>query len=156
MAKSTGRMRQSNAPTEGYNLAQFTGIITLRSGMLKLGFKRIVGEEQVGSVLGKFLTLKDFPGEWDLRLVNEFFKAMDFDVKYEFIKTIVRSPIKITFIPAQGTFAHSPKLYDDNLFVHDITGYPLDKERLERSFEAIIESKGPSATAAARSNLPTS
>jgi hypothetical protein len=82
------------------------------------------------------------------RQIDMFFKTRDFEAKYKIIQEIVPSPLRITFIPALGTFAHPPARYDNNLFVHDITGYPLERKKFERSFEAIIKSKGPSATAA--------
>lgn len=80
--------------------------------------------------------------------IDRFFKTTDFEAKYEIIQEIVTSPIRITFIPALGAFAHPPEHYADNLFVHDITGYPLDPKGFARSFEAIIESKRYSQTAA--------
>jgi len=80
--------------------------------------------------------------------IDSFFKTTDFETKYEIIQEIVTSPIRITFIPALGAFAHPPEHYADNLFIHDITGYPLDYEGFARSFEAIIESKRYSEMAA--------
>jgi len=82
------------------------------------------------------------------RQIDRFFKTKDFEAKYEIIQEIVASPIRIAFIPALEAFAHPPEHYDDNLLVHDITGYPLDEKEFERSFEAIIESKSHSETAA--------
>ena len=80
--------------------------------------------------------------------IDRFFKTMDFEVKYEIIQEIVTSPIRITFIPALGAWAHPPEHYTNNYFVHDITGYPLDDKEFVRSFEAIIKSKRYSEKAA--------
>ena len=82
------------------------------------------------------------------RQIDRFFKTKDFEAKYEIIQEIVASPIRITFIPALGAFMHPPEHYDDNLLIHDITGYPLDEKEFARSFEAIIESKRYSEAAA--------
>jgi hypothetical protein len=71
----------------------------------------------------------DFPsirrGEIDTitRQIDKFFKTTDFEAKYEIIQEIVTSPLRITFIPALGAFAHPPEHYADNLFVQDIIGY---------------------------------
>jgi hypothetical protein len=64
------------------------------------------------------------------------------------MQEIVASPIRIAFIPALGAFAHPPEYYADNLFIYDTTGYSLDYEDIVHSFEAIIESKKYSETAA--------
>jgi len=81
------------------------------------------------------------------RQINRFFKTKDFEAKYEIIQVVVSAPIRITFVPALGDFAHPPEHYDDNLLVHDITGYPLDEKEFERSFKAIIERKSYSQRA---------
>lgn len=75
------------------------------------------------------------------RQIDRFFKRKDFEAKYEIVQEIVASPIRITFIPTLGAFAHPPEHYDDNLLFHDITGYPIDEKEFERSFEGIIERK---------------
>lgn len=75
------------------------------------------------------------------RQIDRFFKTKDFEAKYEIMQEIVASPIRVTFIPALGAFAHPLENYDDNLLVNDITGYPLDEKEFEYGFKAIIESK---------------
>ena len=82
------------------------------------------------------------------RQIDRFSKNKNFEAKYEIIQEIVASPLRIAFIPALGTFAHPPEYYADNLFIYDTTGYSLDYEDIVHSFEAIIESKKYSETAA--------
>ncbi len=82
------------------------------------------------------------------RQIDMFFKRKDFNATYEIIQEIVIAPIRITFIPALGTSMYPPEYYTDNLFVHDITGYPLDYEGFARSLKAIILRKRHSETAA--------
>ena len=78
--------------------------------------------------------------------IDGFFKAKDFEDKYEIIQEVVASPIRVTFIPALGVWASPTGNYTDNLGVQDITGYPLAKKEYERSYETIIKSKSHTET----------
>lgn len=75
------------------------------------------------------------------RQVDEFFNTKDFEARYETIQEIVSSPLRITFIPARGTWAHLESAYENNLLLQDITGYPKDRGEIESSFEHLIENK---------------
>lgn len=73
--------------------------------------------------------------------IDGFFKGKDFKAKYKKIQKVIESPISITYIPALGTFAYPVEFYENNLFVHDITGYPVERKETENSFGEIIQKK---------------
>lgn len=80
--------------------------------------------------------------------IDGFFASKDFPDRYEIIQEVVKSPIRITYIPALGGFALPPEFYDNNLFVHDATGYPINSREIENSFTEIVRKKTPAAKTA--------
>ncbi len=77
--------------------------------------------------------------------IDAFFKAGDFETRYDITQRIVASPVTITFIPA---LKNASANYDGNLFIEDITGLPLASEHLEQTFEEVVRRKRDSAMTA--------
>lgn len=73
--------------------------------------------------------------------IDSFFKSTDFKLKYSVIQELVKFPITVTFIPAQGTFASPAKCYHNNLLVRNITGFPIDNKEAEDTIKHIIAKK---------------
>lgn len=73
--------------------------------------------------------------------IDSFFKSEGFLQNYSIIHKLMDYPIEVTFVPAQGNFT-SPAIYsENNLFIHDITGFPIDNIATRKAIQHAIQKK---------------
>lgn len=73
--------------------------------------------------------------------IDSFFKSEGFMQNYSIIHEVIDSPIRVTFVPTQGNFTSPATYSENNLFVHDITGFPIDKKATRNAIQHIIQKK---------------
>lgn len=91
--------------------------------------------------LDSFPWMKQVEIEGIAAQIDTFLKSEDFEVRYEIIQEIMRSPIKIVFVPALGVWSHPQELYENNLLLKDITGTAIEDEVFKQTFEVRIRKK---------------
>jgi len=73
--------------------------------------------------------------------IDSFFHREDFTQKHLITQEVIKSPINVTFVPAQENSALPAAYSDSNLFVCDTTGVPIDKKETQNAIEHIIQKK---------------
>lgn len=73
--------------------------------------------------------------------INHFFNSQEYELNYDKIHKIMSAPVELTFIPALGNFKNPDKFYINNIYIKDITGYPINHSQIVETFNNIYQKK---------------
>ncbi len=90
---------------------------------------------------GRFPKLRQQDVETIASRIDRFLNQDEFVEKYRIIQAILKEPIGITFIPALGTHKHNLSVYENNIFINDITGIPITDEATNRYVGNLVNKK---------------
>ncbi len=116
-------------------------IESLRFRLNQLGTKAVKPSNICVHKEGRFPKLRPQDVETIALEIDRFCKRGEFVEKYQIIQDIRKKPIGITFIPALGAFANLPTFYENNIFIHDNTGIPIDEQKTIQTIEHIVLKK---------------
>ena len=116
-------------------------IESLRLRLNQLGTKAVKPSNIMIHKEGIFPILKPKNVEAIALEIDRFFKRSEFVEKYNIIQDILKEPIRITFIRPPEIMANHPTSYESNIFIYDITGIPIDKQKTIQTSEHIVQKK---------------